>query len=261
MAGPIARPILQLRDYRAPLDIARVTRRAVETLRTRAVGIGVAAVLLVAAPTLAINALNRVFPRDGAAWVALYYLVTLGSALCGAFFQGFVALAASEQAYGQTSSIQARLGRSAAMAAPAALAGLLYWLGVSPALFLLVVPGLMLATAWSVALPALAVERLGPVQALGRSAKLTRDNRWRIFALAAGVWVGGATVWIVVEGIMSASGFGSPASRSPTFVYAISPILAAVREVCLAALLSSIYVELAGHSAAVASARVAEVFA
>ena len=36
---------------------------------------------------------------------------------------------------------------------------------------------------WSVAVPAAIAERLGAFRALGRSAELTRGNRWRIFAL------------------------------------------------------------------------------
>ncbi len=48
---------------------------------------------------------------------------------------------------------------------------------------LLFVPGYMLFTAWYVALPALVVERTGPVGSLSRSAALTKGHRWKIFGI------------------------------------------------------------------------------
>ncbi len=45
-------------------------------------------------------------------------------------------------------------------------------------------PGVMLAVTWSVAAPALASEDLGVIEALGRSADLTRGHRWKIFGLS-----------------------------------------------------------------------------
>lgn len=48
---------------------------------------------------------------------------------------------------------------------------------------LLIVPGIMLLTAWFVAMPALAEEREGILDALSRSADLTSGARWKIFAI------------------------------------------------------------------------------
>jgi hypothetical protein len=56
----------------------------------------------------------------------------------------------------------------------------LMMLGVMGGMILLVVPGLVLAIVWSAAPAAAVVERLGPVQALGRSRALTRGRRWRV---------------------------------------------------------------------------------
>lgn len=47
----------------------------------------------------------------------------------------------------------------------------------------LLVPGLMIATAFSVAIQVRVVERVGVFAAFGRSRALTRGNRWRIFLL------------------------------------------------------------------------------
>ncbi len=53
------------------------------------------------------------------------------------------------------------------------------WVGL---LFLLV-PGIMLYVIWSVASPALVEERGGVIGALGRSRRLTKGARWKVFGL------------------------------------------------------------------------------
>jgi hypothetical protein len=54
-------------------------------------------------------------------------------------------------------------------------------LGVAIGFLLLIVPGIILAVRWSVAVPACVVENLGPLAAMRRSAELTRGHRWKIF--------------------------------------------------------------------------------
>jgi hypothetical protein len=56
-------------------------------------------------------------------------------------------------------------------------------LGIAFASLLLVVPGVILAVIWSVALPACVLEGLGPSASLGRSSRLTAGYRWPIFGI------------------------------------------------------------------------------
>lgn len=63
------------------------------------------------------------------------------------------------------------------------VAGLLGTLAVYGGLVLLVVPGVILAMAFSLAMPAVFAERLGPIAALGRSRRLTKGHRWKLFAV------------------------------------------------------------------------------
>ncbi len=51
------------------------------------------------------------------------------------------------------------------------------------ACLLLIVPGIMLAIAWSVAIPAKLAEGIGVFASLSRSAALTKGHRWKIFGL------------------------------------------------------------------------------
>jgi hypothetical protein len=50
-------------------------------------------------------------------------------------------------------------------------------------LALLVVPGLVLLTIWSVADPVVVLERPAGLEALGRSRELVRGNGWRVFVV------------------------------------------------------------------------------
>jgi hypothetical protein len=52
------------------------------------------------------------------------------------------------------------------------------------ALFLLIIPGLILYIMWFVGLPVCVVERLGPWTSLRRSRELTKGHRWKLLGLA-----------------------------------------------------------------------------
>jgi hypothetical protein len=59
--------------------------------------------------------------------------------------------------------------------------GILVVLGLIPMFILLIVPGVWLAVRWSVAVPALLAEEIGPVSALGRSFRLVKERWWATF--------------------------------------------------------------------------------
>lgn len=60
---------------------------------------------------------------------------------------------------------------------------LLTGIGVGVGLFLLVVPGLILFTRWSLAVPAVMLEGRSPREAMRRSAELVRGQAWQVFAI------------------------------------------------------------------------------
>ncbi len=61
---------------------------------------------------------------------------------------------------------------------------------VEPGLFFVAfsVVASVLFVRWSIALPACVIEGLGPVDSLGRSARLTKGHRWKIFGIVILVW-------------------------------------------------------------------------
>ena len=57
--------------------------------------------------------------------------------------------------------------------------GILFGIGVAIGFILIVIPGLILLTFWSVGAPAIVVEGMGPIDAFGRSWRLVRGSAGR----------------------------------------------------------------------------------
>jgi MFS family permease len=66
---------------------------------------------------------------------------------------------------------------------PVIVVGLLLGLGVAVGFVLLLVPGLILLTIWSVAIPVTVLERPGILDAFGRSRQLVKGNGWNVFGV------------------------------------------------------------------------------
>ena len=62
-------------------------------------------------------------------------------------------------------------------------AGLLAGLGVAAGLLLLIVPGLVLLTWWSVIVPVIMLERVPAMESFGRSRALVRGHGWNVFGV------------------------------------------------------------------------------
>jgi hypothetical protein len=106
-------------------------------------------------------------------------------------------------------------------AAPAILPligfGILFAIGVTIGFILLIVPGLILLTFWSVGAPAIVVERIGPIDAFGRSWRLVRGEAWSVFATILVVFLIVVAVGIVLGILATPIGDGEAA----TYVAAI----------------------------------------
>jgi hypothetical protein len=105
--------------------------------------------------------------------------------------------AVSDLYLGQPTDMRASLRFAARRLAPYLGMQILYTLGLAVAFLLLIVPGIWLYAAWSVAAPALLIEGRRPVAALGRSRQLVK-GRW---APTAGVLL----VTVVMTSLVSAA--------------------------------------------------------
>jgi len=118
------------------------------------------------------------------------------------------------------------------------------------AAILLVVPAIILATVWYVAGPLVVVERSGVFAALGRSADLTRGERWSVFVVLL-ITVGFFVVIFMLSSVVSGIGIAISA-RSGDFsglavLTAIAgAISATLQTVLTSAISTAVYIELRG---------------
>jgi hypothetical protein len=80
-------------------------------------------------------------------------------------------------------SISETLQRVRPRVGPLLGAGLLAGLGVVVGLILLIVPGLVLLTWWSLIVPVIVLERVAAMESFGRSRELVRGNGWNVFGV------------------------------------------------------------------------------
>ncbi|HEY0411630.1 MAG TPA: hypothetical protein VGD66_00635 [Allosphingosinicella sp.] len=122
--------------------------------------------------------------------------------------QGALVRATVAHSEGRRAGIVESASAGLVVALPLVGLAILNALGVAAGMILLVVPGIILYIMWSVAAPALVEERLGPIEALGRSRELTAGARWTIFGLELVVLV---CTWIVsaIFGVIMVMLYGS----------------------------------------------------
>lgn len=167
------------------LDIARVFQRTFEVLGRNFPTFFVLALILVGLPA----ALTRMlqlgqmsaggFPgiNAGVGYSGLVGLVT------NAILQGALIYGAVRDLNGERASVVESLATGLRSFLPLIGLSILLAIAIACGLVLLVVPGVMMACAWCVAVPCLVAENQRVFASFGRSADLTRGNRLMIFAL------------------------------------------------------------------------------
>jgi hypothetical protein len=88
------------------------------------------------------------------------------------------------------------------------LVGLIAGIGIVIGFILIIVPGLILLTIWSVAAPVVVLERPGAMKALGRSRELVRGNGWAVFGVILVLVIGVGIVAAIIDAIGGAAGTG-----------------------------------------------------
>jgi len=121
---------------------------------------------------------------QNAGGVVLQLLAGLIRVAAFAFYTGFVVRLVQDVRDGRRDQTVGTLLSSATAAIPALVVfGILFGIGVTIGLILIIVPGLILLTFWSVGAPAIVVERAGPLEAFGRSWRLVRGDAWPVFGV------------------------------------------------------------------------------
>lgn len=133
---------------------------------------------------------------------ALVFVTVVVAMVLSALSEAIVLFGAFEDMRGRPvnlmESLKVGLGRFFPVVGVALLVGFLTGL----AGILLVIPAFFVLTILFVAMPVCIVERMGPVKSLGRSAALTKGNRWKIF----GLWLLVMIVTLIGSAIIGAIG-------------------------------------------------------
>jgi hypothetical protein len=86
--------------------------------------------------------------------------------------------------------------------------GIVAGIGIVIGFILIIIPGLILITIWSVAAPVVVLERPGGLRALGRSRELVKGNGWNVFAVILLLVILVGVVTLLLEGVAAAAGTG-----------------------------------------------------
>jgi hypothetical protein len=119
-----------------------------------------------------------------AAGSGLAVIALLISLVATTLFTGMVVELVSDIQDGRRDSSAGKLLRAATpVLGQLILVGIVAGIGVVIGFILIIVPGLILITIWSVAAPVVVLERPAGLGALGRSRELVRGNGWQVFGV------------------------------------------------------------------------------
>jgi hypothetical protein len=175
----------------------------------------------------------------------------LVSLITTAILQGALIYATVQDMNGQKPAVGEALATGLRNFLGLIIVSILFGLAVVFGMILLIVPGIMIACAWCVAVPALVAERRGVFDSFSRAAELTRGHRWRIFGLFFLLWVILIVLGMVIGSITTAAMFTTPGALDNPMAVALNPlnivlqvIQQTITAVLGASLVAVLYVEL-----------------
>ncbi|HEY5044866.1 MAG TPA: hypothetical protein VII53_03310 [Solirubrobacteraceae bacterium] len=155
-----------------------------------AVGV-ISALLVVIAPVLAILA---------------FVVIIVGTTL----FTGMVVeLVADVQDGRRDATVGQLLQAATPVLGQLILVGIVAGIGIAIGFILIIVPGLILITIWSVAAPVVVLERPGGLKPLARSRELVRGNGWQVFGVIVVLVIGVGILAAIIEAIGDSGGTGA----------------------------------------------------
>ena len=171
------------------MSIGRVFQRAFATIaHNPSVVLGLV-VLLGVLPSVLFSYLANLtgtFDWTGAHGPVNWAVVTLSwviSIVIAAVLQGALIRATVEENEGRHSGFAECVAAGFRVCLPLFVVDLIFLIAMTIGFVLLIVPGILVMVVWSLAAPAVAVERGGIMRSFGRSAELTKGHRWKIFGL------------------------------------------------------------------------------
>ncbi len=172
------------------IEIGRVISQTFGVIGRNFVTFFLVAFVLSGVPTAVIGLLQASIIGDAATGgsfnpATVFYSVmgVLAAVITASVLQGALVYGTVQDLNGMRPKIGECLATGLRAFLPLLAVSILFTLAVAGGSILLIVPGIMIACAWCVAVPCLVADRTSIGGAFRRSAELTRGNRWRIFGL------------------------------------------------------------------------------
>ena len=202
-----------------------------------------------------------VVPDLGATFRRLGIVEVIGVLLGGMtwILQGSVAAAALSDFGDRPLSVTDALSRAASRMPVAYACGVLATAGIVLGTIALVVPGILLALAWSVGGVVAVVENTG-FKSFGRSAELTRNNRGALFVIFLIYGVASTVLSFAARAIAGASLVATGGTDPLWVTLGVQPLAGAIVQVFMTATIVSAYIELRGVKDGLAASSLASLF-
>jgi hypothetical protein len=242
------------------LDIAKVLGDTFQVLGRNLVTFAVLGLVLSGLPVAVLAVIQAAWLRSqgdlsnilmSSGYLANAGFGVLVSIITTAILQGALIFATVQDMNGQKPQVGEALATGLRNFLGLIVVSILFGLAVVFGMVLLVVPGVMIACAWCVAVPALVAERRGVFDSFSRAAELTRGHRWRIFGLFVLLWIVMIVLGMVISSIASALLFATPGALEDPLAVATNPISIVLQmmeqtitSVIGASLVAVLYVEL-----------------
>ena len=158
------------------IEPGRVIGEAFQTYRDHAGALLGGAVIVIGLAAV----INGLFATTGS--LALVAVGVLISIVAGVLYAGYVVKLVQDVRDGRRDfSVGELFSAAAPYIGTLFLNGLLAGIAITIGFVLIIVPGLILITIWSVIAPSIVVEDRGVIEAFGRSRELVRGNGWNVF--------------------------------------------------------------------------------
>ncbi len=144
-----------------------------------------------------------------AAAPALALVALIISLVASTLFTGMVVELVADVQDGKRDATPAQLLRAVTpVLGQLILVGIVAGIGIVIGFVLIIVPGLILLTIWSVAAPVVVLERPGGLRPLGRSRELVKGNGWQVFGVILLLVILVVVVSGVIEAVADSAGTG-----------------------------------------------------
>ena len=243
-------------------DLGRVIQRTFTSISRNAAIFFGAAVVLVGAPSV-ISAIGQgTIMSTGSATALLFIVIGTILYLIGLFvLQGMVVKAAVNGFNGKITAFRDAFDVGVQTFLPLLGLAIIACVGMMLGYMFLLIPGLILSVLWSVAAPAVVVEKRGVFASLQRSRDLTRGFRWQVFGL---IVIYAVLSWIIsmaIGGLGLALGGGfSEVGPNLWFNLATGPVVNVLSGVVASAGVAALYYELRTAKEGAAPDELAAVF-